>query len=320
MKPLTIGIIVCVIIAICAAVYFLTKPKTNDKTKEQTLLDNVPMAFGLGENFSNETFDTTIVFNNFYDIKNNMMALLNYLYPKMNINEINTLLNHYSSGKNMDTILLENKGKISPNSTIFLYIQYYIPFLFISKDEKGNIDKNIDNETIKTNIRLFISVSNLIQNIYFISTYTFPYTYDENTITKMKIILSPDYKTNDIISLYMKTNINENIALDNASKNDGFFSNECLYNKEKLCKHSININEEVIDKYKEKSRNNFENFEKIFNLIVTRFLLELSDSDVSEINSNIDNIYTSSIKDQVDFQNPNSKPYTGSDTDINKKS
>jgi hypothetical protein len=300
MEPLTIGIIVCVIIVISLAVYFLTRQNTTkNKTKEQTLLDDAPRAFGLSEQFSNETNTTNIVFDSIDKIKNNMMAFLNYLYPKMNVDAINALLPTYGiNDKTMQQIFSDNIDTFN----IVKYGEYgvyYIPLLF--KDE--------DNQIVIDNIKLFAIVSTVFLNLIFKKYINFPHTINaDNTSYKIDYIkfnLSEDYKTNNTISFYSRTNINENIPLEQATINENILSDECLTT---LCKLDVDIQTEFIDIFQNIARENIVNCEKLFNLVIIKSLLSInSTQDYTQINKDIEDIYNTLIDagfDETKYPNP----------------
>ena len=141
MEPLTIGIIVCVIIAIILAVFFLTRSNTQNKP---SLLDSAARAFGLTENLVNEKFDTNndIEFNSLVDIQNNWMVFFGYFFPKMEIDKINQILKDYGCTKTMQEILSEKKNDLDLEKLMKLPLQnYYMCYIF----DETNDDKIIEN-------------------------------------------------------------------------------------------------------------------------------------------------------------------------------
>jgi hypothetical protein len=295
MKPLTIGIIVCLIISISLAVYFLTRPKTT-KTKEQTLLDDAPRAFALSlaEQFLNETFATDIVFDSVDKINKNIMKFLDYMYPKMNVDKINELLPTYGiTDKKMTDIFSDNQNTIDIFSD---YGVYYIPLMF----------KDIDNKIVIDNIKLYAIVSSVLLNLLFEGIIKSPYYENTHNIEYLKFNLNSDYKTNNIISYYIRTNINKGIPLNQATTRENILDNECLTTL--LCKKDINIQTEYIDKYKNLATINIVNCEKLFNLVIIKSLLKINGStDFKNIEKDIEDLYKILIGagfDENEYPNP----------------
>ena len=283
MKPLIISIIVCVIIAIII-VFFITQktpvtPKTPDFYK-------IIKLFGLEiEGNPSEHFSTDIVFKTEDDIRNNFMVFLGYLYPKMNIDNINTLLTQYGSDKNMKDILNEKKKYINlteqgTNSFMSLYrnslIEYYMSYM---------IDET-DNATIITNILLIcildIAVLNSLNNAFDYVKSQLPNDYKQ--LEYIKYVLLNDDINNNILTMYTRTNYNKDIKLEEADEIHASRDLSCYTTK--LCKQTGNI-QEFINRLKPYSSLNMTIYKKLFNLSMARFLLKLNESNTTQINTDI---------------------------------
>lgn len=297
-------IIICLIIAIIVAVYILLKKNDSsnpEKSKTQILLDNVAKAFNLtgGEKFLNENFvDVNVVFKNLDDIKNNMMTFLEYACPEMNIDEINSLLKEYGVNKTMQQIFDEHK-----NDNTTTYFNNFKLFEYVLFPYTNVLFKETDDNKMLENFRLYMIVFLAIQTIYTKNLYNFPFNRNyggtEYTINNIELQLSPDYKTNNIVSLYLRTNNNKDISLDNAIDalgeiEPGKISDRCLSNI--LCKNSVDIAKDFITPRKNKAVVNMINVIKYFNLSIVLGLLKLNGSDTTNLEadkSTISDILTS---------------------------
>jgi hypothetical protein len=292
MEPLTIGIIVCIIIAIILAVFFLTRSNTQNKL---SLLDSAARAFGLTENLVNEKFDTNndIVFNSLADIQNNWMVFFSYFFPKMEIDKINQILNNYGCTKTMQEILSEKKNELDPYKLIDHPLGgYYMCYIF----DETNDDKIIENLKL-----YYIILTNGIYNIYFknnlseakrrlIGNKTLP--VNKSDLQYVRFQLAQDFKTSDKLVLYIKTNYNETIPLSDAIEASSNNSNwvDCLTSN--LCTNSITI-QELINRYKQLIiENDMATMKRVFNMYFALTLLKLNgsadnDTKFKQINEDI---------------------------------
>jgi hypothetical protein len=308
MDKLIIGIIFSIIILIILFIYFQNKKKytdtattnnittngvtTNNITingvttnnaiaiaKSSLFLDKILSAFNIRIDniFSDENLGTTsvtnpaeIVFITEDDIKNNIMVFLEYLYPKMNVDEINALLKTYNSNKTMQQILNDNNNKIDIQSinNIFQY--------------EGRLYDETDDKIIANNIRAYRLIINSSKNINLIKEILSKHNSTLPTNSHIKyvnLVVSNDFKTNNIISLYYKTNYNENLKIiGNEEINfGGSNSIQCLTSK--LCQLDFQIYiKNEIKLLKEWAIKNKDKIKNLFNLSMVGYLLELNDN------------------------------------------
>ncbi len=325
---ISIGVIVLVIIIVLILVFTLKKDTTTTTSTTQlstsetttstiqlstsetttsttqlspsTLLDKTLIAFNIkvNEQFSLEKFGETsnvvpIVFNTKDDIVNNMMEFFGYLYPKMNIDDINNLLKQYNNDKIMKDILNENKNKIYiediPNSIMYEDCVY---------DEK-------DDSIIADNIRVYRLILNLILNIKmkdnikdFINSLltktnrTLP--SNKSDITYINFAVPNDFKTNNIMSMYTKTNYTEDLEIKGNEPYWDSSSNgiECLTSQ--LCKVSVDIDikNNYIEPFKTWAIINMDKIKMQFNLSMVYYLLQLNGSDTTKIYDDFNKLRT----------------------------
>jgi hypothetical protein len=279
MEPLTIAIIICVILAIILAIYFITKRTPT----EQSLLDKTLKAFNIGiESKNTEKFSTDIIFNTEADIKNNFMEFLRYLFPKMNIDTINTLLTQYESNKTMQEILTEKKDKIDlrifPNEPM----KYYKSYIFDETDDTKIIDNLYIYYLVLIafhNIILYLN-SKLIQD-------ELPDAY--KNIEYLKIVLTDDYKTSNILNSYIRSNFNKDVPLSDAIvPNSAGIPPICFTNI--LCKMSINL-QDFINREKTNANKNMAILKQLFNLSIVKNLLTLNESNIDKINEDLATLF-----------------------------
>ena len=273
MEPLTIGIIVCVIIAIILVIYFITKKTPNDSSNKLSSLDEAVQKLDIRvESNSSENFSTNTIFKTSDDIKNNFMEFLEFIFPKMEIDKINEILIQYGSNKTMTEIISENKENIEIEKFGDLSLRY-----------KGCLFDEDDDEKIVENIKvgflgqlaLFnIMMTNNIQLLN--DQLNSKSSNDKFNITYLDVVIGPDFRTNNIMNIYFKTNYNENIPLNPNAPTFGERENqvECLTTQ--LCKASTNIEDDFIKPYKQLAKDNMTELKHIFNLTVARYLLSLS--------------------------------------------
>ena len=277
MKPLTIGIIVCVIIAIILVVYFITK-KT---PAEPSLLEKVLKAFGIRiEPTTSEHFSTDVEFKTNDDIINKFMLFLGYLFPKMNIDNINLLLTQYNSDKTMQEILTEKKDKINLNEFNDIVmgngniINYYNGYMYDETNDKTIIENLYTLTTIVYVVmfKYMINLDSIKQML--------PSEYQN--ISYVQASISDDYKTSNMVDVYLRTNYNEDIKIKDAIPFpiDLKIQNQCYTNK--LCKQSANILE-YINSQKEYNLANMNILKKLFDLSMVKYLLTLNGSNLDKI-------------------------------------
>jgi hypothetical protein len=189
----------------------------------------------------------------------------------MKVDDINKLLIDYGANKKMEQILNENKDNFNiPEGNVYLHL--------IFKDTKT---KHID--LLRLYLISFINLSYLSKEGQTNNT--------NNNITNYYIELEPDYLTNNIITLYGRNNINENISKNNAiigrvSEFKGI-SDECKVN---LCKETMELDKVLTVFNKEKSLEYINDIEKLFNLSLVKELLKANNTNTDNIDTDINNL------------------------------
>jgi hypothetical protein len=151
--------------------------------------------------------------------------------------------------------------------------------------------KDIDNKIVIDNIKLYAIVSSVLLNLLFEGIIKSGYYDNKHNIEYLKFNLNEDYKTNNIISYYIRTNINKGIPLNQATTtHENILIDDCLTTS--LCKKDINIQTEYIDKYKNLATINIVNCEKLFNLLIIKSLLVIDGSkNIYNIDKEIGSLY-----------------------------
>jgi hypothetical protein len=243
----------------------------------EELLNKVVNVFGLTENVTQDNFISDVVFKKGSDIVNNMMLFCNYAFPKLNIIEINKILKDINNTTMQDIFNKHNTDaytlfikKFDINSLLNLYL------LFIYDEE--------DNNKIDYNNRLYIIVNIVYNIIKQTNDIELPLNIDlENDkyiINNIDLKISSNYKTNNIISIYIKTNQNELIPLESA---EIFYPNiltKCL--SISLCKYEtiIESNLNTINILKTNIKNNKTDINRYFNLMFVISLLLLEEINI----------------------------------------
>jgi hypothetical protein len=273
-------LILLLLIIIIFIIYALIKPKKKPLTKIQKLLENVYKVFNMSiqDNF---TQDTDIIFKKPNDIVANMITFCDYTFPKMNINDINSILKENGLNKTAQEIFNEHKDdtfdtfKLSFN---FIDLMLYYAYIMLN---------DIDKTVVKDNIRLYIityfSFFNIQNNkILELPTDILDSDKTNYTIKTINIIINKDYKTSDEIVFYSVTNMNENIPFSSAkevpSKDQNILINDCL--TKDLCKNTKLINYDITTASDEIKKQII----KLFNL---RFAMNLFNLNNTSIPQNI---------------------------------
>lgn len=284
MEPLTIGIIVCIIIAIILAVFFLTR-KNPDKPAEPSVLENTLKMFNIGyEKPSAEHFSTDIVFETEADIQNNFMVFIKSFYPKINIDEINRLLGVYSVNKKMEEIVTENKNKIAiidlmSDSNL---VNSYFSYIYDNKnDEQITVDLYIL-------ILIWVQISNIARDICDIKA-QLPTEYKNLKYIKYTTpeIKEEDYPKITKVDIYVRTNYNEAIESKDAVDYEKTDFKSCMTTQ--LCMNSIDM-VDFIKRGKEEIIANMDTGKKIFNLVIVKYLLTLNGSNLDKITFDINSL------------------------------
>jgi hypothetical protein len=278
-----------------------------------SLLDETLKAFNIkvDEPSSVENFEVTssnvdtIVFNTKDDIINNMMDFFGYLYPKMNSNDINNLLQQYNNNKTMQEILNENKNKI--------YIED-IPYSVMYEDY---VYDETDNSKIADNIRAFKLIIILISSInlkYNINDFINSVLIDSNrtlpsnksNITYINIVVPNDFKTNNIMRTYFKTNYTEDLQITNEEPSwNGSNGIECLTSQLCTIGADIDIQNNYINPLGKWAVNNMDKIKMQFNLSMVHYLLQLNGSDTTKIYNDFDKLRKELYDSRLEWINTN---------------
>ena len=273
MKPLTIGIIVCVIIAICVAIYFLTRTRqASSKSNIHQLLDEATGAFGIkiSDNF------TDVIFNTQLNIIENMSKFSEFAYPKLDLNEINKILNDNGLHKTMYKIFEEHKD--------ISYDEFTSKFdIFNLLDTYSNLILDEPDETIYDHARLLLIILLFLENL--ILKNVIPLQQDIKLpngttirLTDIYLELSSDFKLNDKLELYLRTNLNKNINKTDAQELS-FGESDCILNATTLCKTTEN----VADSFKNERQlgiTNILDIKRFVNLSFASSLFKLNGNDI----------------------------------------
>ncbi len=201
-----------------------------------------------------------------------MSTFLEYAFPKLDLKEIDKILKDNGLDKTALQILDENKNVNYDNfknifnfQLLFFFYNYYLC--------EGT------EQEIKDNMRLFLIVKvafNKIDNIFYKLPMTFTFENNQYTLTKVDVLLDNDFKTSDNIDYILKTNLNENIPLDQAEDKLDDDSNYCMV---KLCKYSKSL-QKVIDHFKTDAMNNMTDIKRAFNISLSINLFMLNNTQV----------------------------------------
>jgi hypothetical protein len=265
--------IIFIIVGIALAVYLLTRPKEPEKTPIQKLFDEALDVFGikLRENLKQERFTVPRVFYTLDDIPKNMPTFIKYAFPKLDMNEVNTLLQQYGVNKTANQIFENNKDltydqfkngdKFGDIQEIFYFYSYII-------------FEDTDINNVMDSLRLLIIIGLTLEGFKYKKSKNLP-----NNITDINYELQKDFSLQGDIKMYLVTNLNTNMN-DNDTKlilesNDKETSNvqECLTTK--LCNTKIKL-EDDFEKQKKLAIANMTDFKRFFILGFVNGLFQLN--------------------------------------------
>jgi hypothetical protein len=265
----------------------LPTPTTNEvvfKTYNiNTLLDNVVNVFGLTDYNTEENVLTTSILKTGSDIINNMIFFCDYAFPKLNIDNINTLLKDNNINLTAQQIFEKHKNdnftKFADKFSFVSLFKIYYLLIF-----------NEDTETeFVNNLRLYFIIYLVYENMYINSNLEYPTDIDLNDkkyiLNYINLQISKDYKTNDVISLYMKTNNNKNIPIEDAKLFKMKNYKECLTSI--LCKRETIIYKSLFD-IRLVVKQNIDIINRFFDLGFTIALSVLEDIEVPNILAEIE--------------------------------
>ena len=295
MKSYIYIIIVVAVILIGIGIYFLTKPSktttptsstssTSPKSPTDTLLDNVSTAFGVNliQPFKQENFDITPIFSTQQDIITNMNEFIKYAFPKANMDEINKLLSDNNLKKTAETIFNEHKNDTYVDFTKNFLINELLDIYYVVLYDEPN------SKEVAKNVRLYIIVKAILGNLDLKDKKG--ETINNNVVNDLYLEMPNDYKTRDNILIYVRTNINKNIPINQVIDVTDNNENECLTTS--LCKIDININDTLNNVRRDLSQV-MNDFKRIFILTFSVSLFKLNNTSVptnliDEMNAFID--------------------------------
>jgi hypothetical protein len=233
----------------------------------QNRLNNIIPLFNLS---TTETFNDTLVFNKTNDIIKNLKSYFEFVFPKLDYDELNKKLKEnnvnltafeiFEKHKNDDIKTNLDKYAVLAQNENSLYSSYAISRLTLS-----DIDYN----------------KNIVKLMFIMSTMTSFLVYNDfnepqNTI---KYVINKDYLTNYTINIYLKTKINESINYKDAI----IFGEDVsiCYTDAQLCKKSINVNDLIMSLKPRITTETIKLNNDLFYISMTKFLMDLENINSS---------------------------------------
>ncbi len=280
LSTIEIVLLIVIIIIIGLAIYIITRHNIDNKTKLLIALENITKTFGLKteENFSQENLDTNIVFNNGEDVVKNMPTFIEYAFNGIDLNEIDKILKENGLNKTALQIFDEHKNDAYNNFktkfNLLSLLSLYSNYLFEGTDQE-----------IKDKIKLYFIVMLAFNNkIEPINSIQLPKTITDEgntyTVDKTNLVLNNDYQTSDNLILYLRTNLNNSIKLEDAIVSNSINNDECFI-PTKLCKNTTSI-QKIIDENKTKAINNMSDIKRLFNLLFSKNLFNLNNTTIPD--------------------------------------
>jgi hypothetical protein len=191
------------------------------------LLNTVDKLFGLT---TVELFNVDILLTNEEAINSNMYIYFRYAFPAINMDYMNKMLALFNINKTVEQIFGENKALYLTKDFHKLWSRIHINYEAYMFNEK-------DESKLKKLIRLYLITSNAMTNNEISSLFT------EFGKSPIRLEINNDYNTNDIITLFLRTNNNIDVITRNSvNYKNNIFVKQCMA-ENVLCNEKIDIND-----------------------------------------------------------------------------